>query len=218
MWRCRVTIRVLIADDHGVLRAGVRVLLTRQEDIEVVGEADDGATAVELAERLEPDVVLLDVNMPGMNGVEATEAITEALPDCRVLLLTIREDSVLLRQAIEAGIAGYVPKRAVESEMINAIRAVHRGEMYIHPSMTRAFVALLSPTMAEPVGAEVPLTGQEVDVLRGIAQGYTNQQIADQMAVSVRTVERQRASLRDKLGISSRAALVRYAREHGLLD
>jgi two-component system response regulator NreC len=213
-----VTIRVLIADDHGVLRAGVRVLLTRQEDIEVVGEADDGATAVELAERLEPDVVLLDVNMPGMNGVEATEAITEALPDCRVLLLTIREDSVLLRQAIEAGIAGYVPKRAVESEMINAIRAVHRGEMYIHPSMTRAFVALLSPTMAEPVGAEVPLTGQEVDVLRGIAQGYTNQQIADQMAVSVRTVERQRASLRDKLGISSRAALVRYAREHGLLD
>lgn len=213
-----MSIRILIADDHGVLRAGLRALLNAEPDLEVVGEAADGDETLRLVCDVEPDVVLLDISMPGPGGIEVTRQVKEALPEARVLILTVHEDESLLREAIAAGAAGYVIKRAVESELINAIHAVWRGDLYIHPAMTRALLQDIKP--AAPSDEEVvePLTPRETEVLRLIALGYTNRQIAEKLTISMRTVETHRANLMDKLGLRSRVALVRYAREHELLD
>ncbi len=213
-----MSIRILIADDHGVLRAGLRALLNAEPDLEVVGEAADGDETLRLVRDVEPDVVLLDVSMPGPGGIEVTRQVKAALPQTRVLILTVHEDESLLQEAVGAGAAGYVIKRAVESELINAIRAVWRGDLYIHPAMTRALLRGVKP--AAPSDEEVvePLTPRETEVLRLIALGYTNRQIAEKLTISVRTVETHRANLTDKLGLRSRVELVRYAREHDLLD
>ena len=212
-----MTIRILIAEDHGVLRAGLRALLNNELDMEVVGEAEDGNQVVSLAERLDPDVVIMDISMPGQDGLEATRQILESQPDRRVLLLTVHEDSSLMRAALDNGAAGYILKRAVESELIDAIRAVQRGELYIHPAMTRAL--LDEPRESQPLqGQDATLTQREVEVLKYIAEGYTNRQIADLLSISIRTVESHRANLMDKLDLHSRVELVRYATEHSLLN
>ncbi len=213
-----MSVRILIADDHGVLRAGLRALLNAEPDLEVVGEAADGHETLRLTRELDPDVVLLDLSMPGPGGIEITRQVKRALPDTRVLILTVHEDESLLREAIRAGAAGYIIKRAVESELINAIRAVWRGDVYIHPAMTRALLQDVAPTRATDEPLVEPLTPRESEVLQLIAQGYTNRQIAETLTISVRTVETHRANLMDKLGLRSRVELVRYAREHGLLE
>ena len=211
-------IRILIADDHGVLRAGLRALLNAEPDLEVVGEAADGHEALRLTKALHPDILLLDISMPGPGGIEVTQRVKQTLPGTRILILTVHEDEGLLREAIRAGAAGYIVKRAVESELINAIHAVWRGDLYVHPAMTRALLKDLQPPSSPERTPVEPLTPRETEVLRLIAQGYTNRQIAEKLTISVRTVETHRANITGKLGLRSRVELVRYAREHGLLE
>jgi two-component system response regulator NreC len=214
-----MAIRILIADDHGVVRAGLRALLNAEADLEVVGEAAEGYEAVRLASELKPDVVLLDVTMPGpgANGIEVARMLKTDLPDVRVLILTLHEDVSLLRQAVNAGADGYVIKRAVDRDLIAAIHTVARGELYVHPSMTQAL--LQSGGTGSPRENEVsPLTRRELEVLRLIAKGYTSRQIAEELHLSLGTVNSHRANLTGKLAVSSRKELVRYAKEHGLSD
>jgi two-component system response regulator NreC len=211
-------IRILIADDHGVLRAGLRALLNAEAGLEVVGEAADGPTALRLAVELRPDVAMLDLSMPGMDGIQVARQLKQQLPDTRVLILTVHEDEGLLREAMQAGASGYIVKRAVESELITAIHAICSGNLYVHPSMTRALLKDLSPSLVTDEPPAETLTPREIEVLRLIAQGHTNRQVAETLQLSVRTVESHRANLTSKLGVSSRVDLVRYAKEHGLLE
>jgi two-component system response regulator NreC len=213
-----MSIGILIADDHGVLRAGLRALLKAEPDLVVVGEAADGQQALQAAAELRPDVVLLDLSMPGLNGIDVTRQLKVDMPDMRVLILTVHEDGGLLQEAIRVGASGYIIKRAVESELINAIRAVFRGEMYVHPAMTRALMKELAPRSVPDSDPVKVLTRREIEVLRYIAQGHTNRQIADALCLSVRTVESHRANLMSKLNLNSRVELVHYAMEHGLLE
>jgi DNA-binding NarL/FixJ family response regulator len=213
-----MSIRILIADDHGVIRAGLRALLSTEPDFEVVGEAEHGQEALQLAEQLQPEVVLLDVSMPGLSGIETARQLKRKLPEIYVLILTAHEDDSLLQEAIQAGAAGYIVKWAAESELIDAIRAVRRGDLYVHPTMTRA---LLKNRPLPPVSNDSPVempTPREIDVLRLIAQGYTNRQAAEALNISPRTVEGHRANLMAKLNLNSRVELIRYARENGYID
>ena len=209
--------RVLIADDHGVLRAGLRSMLAGQPDFEVVGEAADGDTAVRLAAELEPDVALLDISMPGPGGIEVTKRILKRSPATRVLILTVHEDASLLKGALHAGAAGYIVKRAVQSELINALQAVAAGEMYVHPSMTRSLVRLSGSTPGGSLPRDTELTRRELDVLRLVAQGHTNRQVAEELGIGIRTVETHRANVMGKLGLETRIDLVRYALDHKLV-
>lgn len=210
-------IRILIADDHAVVRSGLRALLTSDSGIEVVGEAADGAETLQRAATLRPDLVLLDITMPHESGIRVAQRLKEAHPAIKVLFLTMHEDEGLLHEALRTGAAGYVIKRAEETEILRAIHAVSRGDIYVHPVMTRAL--LHQPVTTEHRrGAPVnPLTSREIDVLRLLAKGNTNRQIAGLLALSMRTVENHRANLMGKLGLVSRVELVNYAEEHQLL-
>lgn len=211
-----MTVRILIADDHGVLRAGLRALLHGAADMQVVAEAGHGEDALDLAERARPDIVLLDISMPGIDGIEVTRRLKHSLPATKVLIMTMHEDTGLLREALRAGASGYIVKRAVESELITAILAVDRGELYVHPALMRGLFQAESPASAPLKQSEV-LSPREIDVLRLIAQGFTNRQIGEALSLSVRTVESHRASIMDKLSLHSRAELASYAAERGLL-
>jgi two-component system response regulator NreC len=213
-----MSIRILIADDHGVLRAGLRALLNAEPNFEVVAEAADGKEALCLTEELRPDVALLDISMPGPDGIEVTRCLKEMMPEARILILTVHEDEGLLREAIRAGASGYILKRAAESELINAIQAVWRGDLYVHPAMTRTLLQDLHATFIPNEASIEPLTPREIEVLRLIAEGHTNRQIAEVLSISVRTVESHRANLMGKLGLNSRVELVRYAKRHGFLE
>ncbi|MGE5237069.1 MAG: response regulator [Acidobacteriota bacterium] len=213
-----MTKRVLIADDHGVLRGGLRALLNGEPDFEVVTEASDGDSAITLAERFRPDIVLLDMSMPGPGGVEVTRRLKERLPSVRVLILTVHEDPGLLRETLRAEASGFVVKRAAESELISALRAVSRGDMYIHPAMTRTLAAQSGETVRVGGSKIGTLTPRELEVLRLVAAGHTNKQVAGKLGIGVRTVETHRANLMDKLGVGSRVELVRFAIEHKLVD
>lgn len=211
-------IRILLADDHGVLRAGLRSLLSAEPDMEVIGEAENGAQALLLARQVEADVIILDISMPDMGGFEAARLMLAERPALRILLLTVHEDTCLLREAIDMGASGYIIKRAIETELMTAVRAVARGDLYVHPSLMRELIEDERPQRPRSgIGAET-LTYREVEVLRLIAQGCTNRQIADQLGISIRTVETHRANLMGKLELRGRVELVRYAMQHGLLD
>ena len=216
-----MSIRILIVDDHGVLRAGLKALLSAEPGFEVVQDASNGTDALRLAADLNPDIVLLDMSMPGPNGIEVTRQLKKTLPEIRILILTVHEDEIMLQEAIQAGASGYILKRAVESELIDAIQAVWRGDLYVHPAMTRALLKAISPTAHSAPGSQEELvealTPREAEVLRLIAQGYTNRQMADHLSISVRTVESHRANLMGKLGLRSRVELVRYAKENKLI-
>ena len=213
-----MAISVLIADDHGVLRAGLRALLNSEPEMEVVGEAADGEQTLCLAEELNPDVVLMDLNMPKGDGIYTTRHLKALLPQVNVLILTVHEDDSILREAIQCGAAGYILKRAVESELINAIQAVARGEMYIHPAMTRALLDQPTANSLPDQGNQATLTAREYEILRLIAQGNSNRQVASLLTISVRTVESHRANLMEKLNLTCRVDLVRYAAQHGMLE
>ena len=213
-----MSLRILIADDHGLMRAGLRALLNEETNFEIVGEAATTEEAVEAALKLKPDVVLMDLSMPGAGGIDATRRLKEHLPGARVLILTVHEDGRLLREAVKAGAVGYIVKRAVESELVMALGAVQRGELYVHPFMTRALLEDdPAPPAPSPHGPET-LTRRETEILRLVVRGYTNRQIADDLGVSVRTVETHRANFMGKLGLMNRAEIVRWAAEHGLKD
>jgi DNA-binding NarL/FixJ family response regulator len=213
-----MAIKVLIADDHGVLRAGLRSLLGTEPGFEVVGEAGSGEEALRIAAERRPDVVLLDVSMPGVTGLEATRMFKERLPRTRVLILTAHEDETLLREAMKAGASGYIVKRAVESELIAAIHAVHRGELYVHSAMTRGLLRDRPGGAAPSHGDPTSLTRREAEVMRLLAQGCTNRQVAEELGVSVRTAETHRANIMDKIGLKSRVELVRWAVGRRLID
>jgi two-component system response regulator NreC len=213
-----MSIRILIADDHGVLRAGLVALLNSETGMEVVGEADDENSAVALTIEKRPDVVLMDVSMPDSGGIQATRRIKQLAPDSRVLILTVHEDKGLMQEAIRAGAMGYILKRAIKSELINAIHTVMRDELYVHPAMAR-LLFLENPVLTAP-STELysePLTTREIEVLRLIAQGYTNSQAAEILHISIRTVEYHRGNLTAKLNLRSRVELMRYAEEKGLI-
>ena len=215
-------IRLLVADDHPVVRAGLCTLLNAQPGMQVIGEAVDGAMAVERAVELRPDVVVMDITMEGMGGLAATCEIKKRLPQTKVLVLTIHNSVEYLRQALEAGATGYVLKQAADTELAVAIRAVQRGEIYVYPVFTRVLLGDLiqnQETDDQPQQDSYELLSQrEREVLLLVALGYTNQQIADLLFVSIKTVETYRARLMSKLNLKSRAALVRYALKRGLLD
>ncbi len=213
-----MTVRLLIADDHGVLRAGLIALLKEETGMEVVGEADDENSAVSLAVEKHPDVILMDLSMPNTGGIEATRRIKQLVPEARILILTFHEDKSLMQEAIRAGAMGYILKRAVKSELINAIQAVMRGELYLHPAMARLlFLEQQTPSTQAVKFVSEPLTAREIEVLRLIAQGYTNSQAAEMLCISVRTVEYHRSNLTAKLNMHSRVELIRYAEENGLI-
>jgi len=213
-----MSIRILIADDHGVMRAGLRAMLEGETDLQVVGEAANGEEALLLSNKLLPDILLLDIGMPGIDGIEVTRRLRMVSPKTQVLILTAYEDESLLREAINAGASGYITKRAVEEELISAIRAVSRGDMYIHPGITRLLVQSLSPTVKTKKDALGSLTPRELEVMGYIIRGYTNRQIAETLVISERTVEAHRASIFGKLGLKNRVELIEFAEKYGLRD
>lgn len=214
-------IKVLLADDHAVLRAGLRELFNKQPDITVVGEAGDGWEAVRRCLEDAPDIVLMDISMPGLSGCEATQQIKKLNPDIKVLVLTMHDDETSLSQMIRAGADSYVPKKAADTDLLAAIRATHRGEHFVHSSMTKWLLETLRHKETSTVGTKQDADGlseREREVLCLLATGHTNQQIADKLYLSVKTVETYKARLKEKLGIQGRAELVRYAIQHGLLN
>jgi two-component system, NarL family, response regulator NreC len=212
-----MTIRVLLADDHAVLRAGLRALLSAEPDMEVVGEAGDGAEAVTLAAQLLPDVVVMDISMPVKDGLAATSEITAGLPETRVLVLTMHAEEQYLLKVLEAGGSGYVLKRSADTELMEAIRTVQRGEAYLYPSATRLLLQAYQhgDRAAPPAGGK--LSEREEEVLRLTAEGYSNTEIGAQLYLSPKTVDTYRQRIMEKLGLHHRAELVRYALETGLL-
>lgn len=210
-------IRILIADDHAVVRSGLRALLRADPELEIVGEAGEGEEALRLAETLRPDLVMLDITMPPQNGIETARRLKAKHPELIVLFLTMHEDESLLHEALRAGAAGYVIKRAEEAEILQAIHAASRGDIYVHPAMTRALLHQPVTTEHRRGAPADALTPRELEVLCLLAKGNTNRQIAGLLCLSVRTVENHRANLMGKLGLVSRVELVNYAEEHGLV-
>jgi two-component system, NarL family, response regulator NreC len=209
-------IRILLADDHTVLRSGLRALLSAQADLEVVGEAAEGGEALRLAQMLKPDVAVMDIGMPGVSGIDATARIRRELPSTKVLILSMHDDQGYLRQALRAGASGYVLKKAADTELLAAIRAASRGEVFLDPSLAKGFVE--DVVLLKPLGPEIPaLSEREREVLHLLARGHTNQQVADRLCIGVKSVETYKARLMEKLGLKGRAELVRYALTHGLL-
>jgi two-component system response regulator NreC len=213
-------IRVLIADDHAILRAGLRMLIGAQIDMEVVGEAETAAQAVQLALEACPDVVLMDISMPEGGGIKAIEEIRRSRAEIRILALTMHDDVAYLRSVLAAGGAGYVIKSAADAELLSAIRTVHRGRSYVNLSLNDAKLeeVLYEASAVRARKGEVKLSRREYEVLVLVALGYTNRQVGERLEVSIKTVETYRARLGEKLGLRSRADLVRYALEIGVLD
>jgi NarL family two-component system response regulator LiaR len=207
-------IRVLLVDDHPVVRQGLRALLSTHEGIEVVGEADDGEAAVAAADRLSPDVVLMDVVMPGLDGVEALRRIGERRPQTRVVMLTSYADERRAMEAVDAGASGFLLKDASPRDVAAAIRAAHRGEAVLHP----AVAAKLLAERRRPPAAHADLTARELDVLRLIARGLQNKQIAAQLHVSEKTVKTHVSAILRKLGVTDRTQAAMYAVRERLAD
>jgi two-component system, NarL family, response regulator NreC len=208
-------IRVLIADDHAVLRAGLKLLIGAEADMEVVGEAADGAEAVQRAHTTAPDVVLLDLTMPGGRGTRTIEDVVQLTPRPRVLVLTMHDDAASMQAALLAGASGYIVKKAADVELLTAIRAVHHGRTFVN--LTRPGeepIARNSPGGGHPK----PLSPREAEVLRLLAHGHSYREAAEHLGVSVKTIETHRRRLVDKLGLKSRADLFRFAVEVGLLE
>lgn len=210
-------IRVLLADDHETVREGLRLIISGQEDMEVVGEASDGAAALAAAARLQPDVVVMDITMPKMNGLEATQTLVRDLPSIKVLTLTRHGDAAYLQQLLEAGVTGYVLKQSRATELLHAIRAVAAGGTYLDPSVAGKITDTYARRSHELASGASPLTPREEQVLRQVAWGYSNKEIAGRLELSVKTVETHKANAMQKLGARSRIDVVRFAVLNGWL-
>jgi two-component system response regulator NreC len=208
--------RVLIVDDHAVVRSGLRLVLDADEGIEPVGEAGNAREAIFEARSLKPDVILLDVVMPGQSGLEIIPQLLHENPETKVLVLSMQDDPRYVREAFDAGASGYVLKEAADSEVVTAVREVAEGGRYVDPELGARLVAAESAERRR--AEEDPLSEREGEVLRLLALGHTNQEIAKQLYISVRTAETHRAHIMQKLRLSSRAELVRYALDEGLLE
>ena len=213
-------LRILLADDHETVRTGLRVILNAQADMEVVGEAADGQAVIEKTQELRPDVVLMDVSMPRLNGLQATKTLRERAPAVKVLTLTRHGDVAYLHQLLEAGASGYVLKQSRAAEVLQAIRAIASGRTYIDPAMTADALAAPARAMAAGAGrAAAPhLSPREAGTLRLVARGYSNKEIAAQLNVSVKTIETHKGNAMHKLGMRNRIDIVRYAMLQGWLD
>lgn len=213
-------LKILLADDHAVLRAGLKVLLNAEPDIEVIGEASDGEEAIAQVEILWPDMLLLDLTMPKLNGMDCIEELMKTHPDLKILVLTMHDDEEYLKAVLRVGAKGYVLKKAADVELLSAIRTVARGELYIYPSMAAAFVyrQSVTPAVQELKDTKVKhLSDREREVLRYLALGHTNQEIAELIHVSIKTVETYKSRLMEKLEMRKRAELVRYAIDHEII-
>jgi DNA-binding NarL/FixJ family response regulator len=208
-------IRILLADDHAMVRQGFRLILSSQPDMEIVGEAGNGREAVEMAEKLQPDIIVMDVAMPELNGIEATRKITAALPRTRILALSMHKDSVYVREILRAGARGYLLKDSIDSDLLSAVRAVAKGEGYLSPAVSDAVLSDYRKHVTAPLDL---LTGREREVLQMIATGKTNKDIANDLKLSVYTVDAHRGRIMEKLNLHSTGELVRFAVRNGLID
>lgn len=213
-------LRVLLADDHPVVLAGVKALITADDGLEVVGEAADGKTALRLAAELSPDIMVLDISMPSLNGVKVAEMLRTACPNCKILALTVHEDRGYLRQLLELGVAGYMLKRSAAEDLVRAIRAIATGGLYLDPAV--AGKAIGGATGLRMGGANTnetaDLSEREIDVLRLTASGHSNKSTAQELRIGVKTVETYKARAMEKLGFRTRVELMRYAVNRGWLE
>ena len=212
-------VRILLADDHAVLRSGLRLLLTGTNEYVVVGEASSGNETLSLAEQLQPDLILLDLSMPVLGGLDVLPALRKLIPSARILILTMHDDPQYLRQALKHGASGYVLKKAADAELLSAMSSVLRGEIYVHPSMTRILLEDMLPESRSTSEeyAWGSLSEREQEVLKMVALGHTSAEIARQLSLSAKTVETYRTRGMEKLGLRTRAALVRFALQKGLI-
>jgi two-component system response regulator NreC len=208
-------IKILLADDHALVRHGFRMILAAQPDMEIVGEAGNGREAVELAQKLKPDVVVMDVAMPELNGIEATRRLIELSPRTRVLALSMHKDAVYVREILRAGARGYLLKDSADADLLAAVRAVAKGEGYLSPGVSDAVLSDYRRHVTDPLDL---LTSREREVLQLIAEGKTNKEIATALTLSVYTVEAHRGRLMEKLNLHSTGELVRFAVRSGLID
>ena len=208
-------IRILLADDHAMVRKGFRLILESQADMQIVGEAGNGREAVELAETLRPDVVVMDVAMPELNGIEATRRLATVAPRSRVLALSMHKDSVYVREILRAGARGYLLKDSIDSDLVSAVRSVARGDGYISPGVSEAVLTDYRRHVTDPLDL---LTSREREVLQMIAEGKTNKEIATTLKLSVYTVDAHRGKIMEKLNLHSTGELVRFAVRKGLVD
>ena len=212
------TLRILVADDHAVVRQGLKLLINSQPDMTVVGEAADGAAVLQQAAASEPDIVVMDLSMPGMNGLVATRALKKARPSVEVVALTRHDDETFLQEVLRAGASGYVLKQSNPMEFLKAIRAVAAGGVYLDPAMTsRVADGLLAKASVARDPTPSPISERETDVLRLIAVGHSNKEVAAQLKISVKTVEVHKANAMKKLGLAGRVDLIRYGVLQGWL-
>ncbi len=208
-------IRILLADDHSVVRRGFGMILAAQSDLEVIGEAANGREAVEQAEKLQPDLVVMDVSMPELNGIEATRRVLEVAPRCRVLALSMHRDAVYVREILRAGAVGYLLKEAGDHDLLAAVRAVAQGQGYLSPAVSDAVLSDYRKHVTDPIDL---LTSREREVLQLIAEAKTNKEIATALNLSPYTVESHRGRIMEKLNLHSAGELVRFAFRNGLID
>lgn len=209
------SIKVLLADDHTIVRQGLKLILATHADLEVIGEAANGNEAVELARKLSPDIVLIDVAMPEVNGIEATRRMVEANSRLKVLVLSMHKEPVYVREILRAGARGYILKDAIDTELISAIRSIARGDGYISPAVSGALLSDFRQNVTDPVHL---LSNREREVLQQIAEGKTNKEIAGKLNLSVYTVDSHRGKIMEKLNLHSTGELVRFAIKNGLVD
>lgn len=207
-------INVLLADDHTIVREGIRSLLEARKEIKVVGEASTGKEAVEKAGEIRPDIVIMDISMPILNGLEATRQIRRLYPECKVLVLTMHENRESVRQILKAGAIGYVIKKSAAGQLFNAIDAVNRGEAFFSPTISKM---LLEDYLEETDSPDEILSSRETEVLQLVAEGHTNKEIADLLFISVKTVEGHKDNIKKKLGIYNQAGLIKYAIGKGMI-
>ncbi len=212
-----MTIRLLLVDDHAVVRTGLRMLLEHEEDIEIVGEAGTGEAALRMIEQLQPDMIVMDIGLPDMTGIEVTRRVKQQWPQVAVVALTIHEDEEYFFQMLQAGANGYVPKRAAPEELLTALRTAVAGGVYLYPSLARLLVRDYLSSDREAVPAAEGLTDREQEVLAHLAEGASNQEIADTLNISPKTVARHRENLMRKLNLHSRSELVKYAIRKGII-
>ena len=213
-----MSIRLLIVDDHAVVRSGLKMMLENEQDVEIIGEASSASEAMEAARRLKPNVILMDIGLPDLSGIDATRQIKQSTPDVSIVALTIHEDEEYFFKMLEAGASGYVPKRAAPEELLTAIRAAATGQVYLYPSLAKLLVRdFLDGGRAAEQEAPSDLTYREQEVLTYLAEGASNEGIAASLVISPKTVARHRENIMRKLNLHSRAELVRYAIRKGII-